>query len=72
MEFHASNVANSDTEDENNHPLRASETHELRNPARTIYKSIPVLDETIVSNEDFEEEDYHMVRGANRQLHRQS
>ena len=69
---HASNIKNSDTEDEDDHPLRASEMHELRNPARPIYQNIQNVNETIVSNEDFEEEDYQMVTGANRQLHRQS
>ena len=33
---HVSNVENADTEDEDNHPLRASEIHELRNPARPV------------------------------------
>ena len=69
---HASNIENSDTEDEDVHPLRASEMHELRNPARPIHQNIQNINETIVSYEDPEEEDYHMVTGANRQLHRQS
>ena len=55
---HASNVENSDTEDED-YPIRASDMNELRNPARPFYKSIPNLDETVFSNEDSEEEDYH-------------
>ena len=69
---HASNIENSDTDDKDDHPLRASEMHELRNPARPVYQNKPNLDKTIVSNEDSEEEDYHMVTGVNRQLHRQS
>ena len=69
---HASNIENSDTEDEDGHPLEASEMHELRNSASPICQNKPNLNETIVSNEDSEEEDYHMVTGANRQLHRQS
>ena len=68
---HASNVGNSDTEDEDDHPLRASDMRGLRNPARPLYQNAPNQDETILSNEDSEEEDYHMVTGANRQLHRQ-
>ena len=56
----ASNVENSDTEDEDDHLLRESEMYELRNPPRPVYQNIPNLDETIVSNEDSEEEDYHM------------
>ena len=54
-----SNVENSDTEDEDDNPLRASEIHELRNPGRPVYQNIPILDETIVSNEYSEEEDHH-------------
>ena len=69
---HASIIENSDTEDEDDHPLRASEMHELRNPARPIHQNKQNINETIISNEDFEEEDYHMVTGANRHLHRQS
>ena len=53
-------MENSDTEDEDDHPLRASEMHELRNPARPVYQNIPNLNETIVSTEDSEEEDHHM------------
>ena len=45
---------------------------ELRNPARPLYQNELNQDETIISEEDSEEEDYHMVTGANRQLHRQS
>ena len=36
---HASNVENSDTEDERDHPLRASDMRELRNPARALYQN---------------------------------
>ena len=36
---HSSNIENSDTEDEGNHPQRASEMHELRNPARSVYQN---------------------------------
>ena len=68
----ASNIENSDTENEDGHPLRASDMRKLRNPARPLCQNVPNLDETIISEEDSEEEDYHMVTGANRQLHRQS
>ena len=67
-----SNIENSDTEDEDDHPLRASEMHEPRSHARLIHQYIPKINETIVSNDDSQEEDYHKVTGANRQLHRQS
>ena len=56
---HASNIENSDTENEHNHPLRASDMRELRNPARPLYQNEPNLDETIISEGDSEEEDYH-------------
>ena len=56
---HASNIETSDIEDEDDHPLRASEMHELRNSARPVYQNMPNLDGTIVSNEDFGEENYH-------------
>ena len=69
---HASNIENSDTENEDDHPLRASDMRELRNPARPLCQNEPNLYETIISEKDSEEEDYHMVTGANRQLHRQS
>ena len=69
---HASNIENSDIENEDDHPLRASDMRELRNPARPLCQNEPNLDETIMSKGDSEEEDYHMVTGANRQLHRQS
>ena len=69
---HASNIENSDIENEDDHPLRASDMRELRNPARPLCQNEPNLDETIISEGDSEEEDYHMVAGVNRQLHRQS
>ena len=69
---HASNIEKSDTENEDDHPLRASDMRELRNPARPLCQNEPNLDETIISEGDSEEEDYHMVTGTNRQLHRQS
>ena len=68
----ASENENSDSENEDNHPIRASNMHELRDPARPFCQNRFELDETLVSNEDSEEEDYHMVTGANRQLHRHS
>ena len=46
---HPSNVEHSDTENEDDHPLRPSDTGELRNPARPLYQNTPNLDETIIS-----------------------
>ena len=56
---HASVNENSDCENEDSHPIRASNMHELRNPAKPFCQNRFELDETIVSNEDSEEEDYH-------------
>ena len=61
-----------DSENEDNHSVRASDMHELKEPAKPFCQNRFELDETLVSNEDSDEEDYHMVTGANRQLHRQS
>ena len=57
---HASNIENSDIENKDDHPLRASNMRELRNPARPLCQNEPNLDETIISEEDSEEEDYHI------------
>ena len=69
---HASNNENSQTEDED-FPLRASKAKDLKQPAKPIYGSD--VDVTIHSDEESDAEsieDYHMVTGANRKLHRQS
>ena len=69
---HASNNENSETEDED-FPLKASKAKDLKQPAKPIYESD--VDVTIHSDEESDAEpieDYHMVTGANRQLHRQS
>ena len=56
---HASVNDNSDSENEDSHPIRASNMHELRNPAKPFCQNRFELNETIVSIEDSEEEDYH-------------
>ena len=69
---HASNNENSETEDED-FPLKASKARDLKQPANPIYESD--VDVTIHSDEESDVEpieDYHMVTGANRKLHRQS
>ena len=68
---HASYNENIDSEDED-YPLQASKMRDLRHPAKPFHRSESNLDRTLVSEEDSEVEDYHMVTGANRQLHRQS
>ena len=67
----ASNNENSDSENDD-YPLRASKVKDLKHPARPFVETETDLDQIILSNEESEEEDYHMVTGANRQLHRQS
>ena len=71
---HASNIENSEPEDEDN-PFRASKMTELKHPAKPLFRSESDVDVTIHSGEESDAEslqDYHMVTGANRQLHRQS
>ena len=59
---HASNnIENSDTEGEDDHPLRASKMSELRNPAKPFYQNELDQDETMISNEDSEEEDHQRL-----------
>ena len=69
---HASNNENSDSENED-YPLKASKMKELKHPAKALYESD--VDVTIHSDEESDAEsleDYHMVTGAPRPLHRQS
>ena len=72
---HASLNENSDPEDED-YPLRASKMKDLRHPAKPLFRAESDVDVTIHSDEESDaeplREDYHMVTGANRQLHRQS
>ena len=57
---HASNFENTDSENED-YPLKASGSKDLKHPARPLYRNEIDLDETMISNEDSEEEDYHMI-----------
>ena len=66
----ASNNENLDSENDG-FPLRASKMKDLKHPAKPLYRKESVVDVTIFSNEESDEEDHHMVTGANRQLHRQ-
>ena len=71
---HASNNENSDSENDD-FPLRASRTKNLKQPAKPRFRSESDVNVTIHSDEESDEEeveDYHMVTGANRQLHRKS
>ena len=72
---HASYNNNSDSENED-YPLRASKMRDLKHPAKPIFRSESDVDVTIHSDEESDaeslDEDYHMVTGANKHLHRQS
>ena len=60
---HASYNENIDSEDED-YPLQASKMRDLRHPAKPFHRSETNLDRTLVSDEDSEVEDYHMVKGV--------
>ena len=55
---HASCDENSDTENEV-YPLQDSQKNDLRHPAKPFYRSETNLDETLESEKNSEEEEYH-------------
>ena len=71
MGVNASDNKSLDSENEDI-SFKASEMRELRHPAKPILQNDATLDATGIFNEESDEEDYHMVTGANRPLHRQS
>ena len=54
---HASNNENSDSENDD-YPLRASKMKDLKHPAKPFFETD--LDQTMLSNEESEQEDYHI------------
>ena len=67
----ASNIETSDSENGDD-PLRSSEKKDLKRPAKLLFRSESDVHITIHSDEESDiEKDYHMVTGANQQLHRQ-
>ena len=56
-----------DSENEDNHSVRASDMHELKEPAKPFCQNRFELDETLVSNEDSDEEDYHTREETHKQ-----
>ena len=54
---HASNNENSDSENDD-YPLRASKIKDLKHPAKPFFETETDLDQTILSNEESEQEDY--------------
>ena len=71
MGVNASDNESIDSENEDI-PLKASEMRDLRHPAKPIHQNDTTLDATVIFNEESDEEDYHMVTGAKKPLHRQS
>ena len=71
IRVHASKNEISDSENDD-YPLRASKMKDFSHPLKPLFHIESDVDVTILSNEESEEEDYHIVTGANRQLHRQS
>ena len=64
---HASNIENSEPEDEDN-PIRASKMTELKHPAKPLFRSESDVDVTIHSDEESDAEsleDYHSMRQNN-------
>ena len=59
IEIHASNNENSAFES-NNYPLRASKMKDLKQPVKPLFQNESDVDATILSNEESDEEDYHM------------
>ena len=60
---HASNIENTESEDESN-PVRASKMTELKQPAKPLFRSESDVDVTIHSDEESDAEaleDYHML-----------
>ena len=70
-EICASNIEISDSEIDD-YPLRTSKMKGLKHPAKPLFQNESDVGVTILSNEESDEEDYHMVTEANRQLHRHS
>ena len=66
---HATDNKNTKPED---YPLKASEMKELGHPAKPLYRNELHLDETIVSNEGSEVEDYHTVVVKELSVYRKS
>ena len=63
---HASNIESSESKNEDI-SLKASDMKEIRQPAKSLYQNELNLEDGIKASK----EEYHMVRGVGRQLHRQ-
>ena len=67
----ASEPENQEREIQDN-PFRPSNLNELRTPMQPLNIQNIDLNDSVVMNEDCTQEDYHMVTGATKPLHRQS
>ena len=70
-EENASGPENQECEIQGN-PFRPSNLNELRTPMQPLSIQNIDLNDSVVINEDRTQEDYHMVTGATKPLHRQS
>ena len=70
-EENASGPENQECEIQDN-PFRPSNLNELRTPMQPLSIQNIDLNDSVVMNEDRTREDYHMVTGATKPLHRQS
>ena len=70
-EENASEPENQECEIQDN-PFRPSNFNELRTPVQPLSIQNINLNDSVVINEDRTQEDYHMVTGATKPLHRQS
>ena len=70
-EENASEPENQEREIQDN-PFRPSNLNELRTPMQPLNIRNIDLNDSVVMNEDRTQEDYHMVTGATKPLHRQS
>ena len=70
-EENASEPENQEREIQDN-PFRPSNLNELKTPMQPLNIQNIDLNDSVVMNEDRTQEDYHMVTGATKPLHRQS
>ena len=70
-EENVSEPGNQECEIQDN-PFRPSNLNELRTPMQPLSIQNIDLNDSVVINEDRKQEDYHMVTGATKPLHRQS
>ena len=55
-------IENSDSENDDDYPLRASKMKDLKHPAKPLFQNESDVNVTILSNEKSDEEDYHKTK----------